>query len=273
MNRKAKIAVCLSLAALMFISVFGMVSFGASEQVRAPITESENSETKPPKAEQPAEPQVNVEENTEKKPSILDRILGRDNDEQAPVEPEQPAEDTVATAAVSDCYDGYCDDGDGIISRATVNRNTRAAGNRVHREGAYNRGGMDRAYRADNRRVNHGRVVDGAVGDRPGIIGDEGRHLRNKEGRSLENSAGRIGRGVERGVNRAENAVERVFDRDNTRANVTRSNTRTTAERTTGTMWAVIIGLVIAAAVITLLAVLIPRRRHNATTNRNNRHY
>lgn len=263
MNKKAKIAVCLSLAALMFISVFGMVGVSANNQTRAPITENENSETKPPK-QQPQEPGVNAEQAEEKKPSLLDRVLGRDKAEQTPVKPGQPKQeqDTVATVSQTDGY--Y--DGDGVIARASVNRDNGAT-NRVKRDGVYNRDNMDRAYRADNR-ATRGRVVDGSVGDRPGIIGDEGRNMRKNGERTIENSVDRIGRGVKREVNRADRAVDRAFDRDNN--NVTRSTTRNNAaERTTSTMWAVIIGLVIAAAVITLLAVLIPRRRSNS----NNRHY
>jgi hypothetical protein len=209
----------------------------------------------------PQEPGVSVPE--EKKPSILDRILGRDKP-QAPADPNQPSENAVATA--SDCYDGYCDN-DGIIARANVNRGSRAT-NRVHRDGVYNRGNMDRAYRTNNR-VNRGRVVDGSVGDRPGIIGDEGHRMHRRGDRSLESSFDRIGRGVDREVNRADRAVDRAFDGNN---NMTRSSTRnnTTARTTNYTMWGVIIGLVIAAAVITLMAVLIPRRRHkNSSGHRN----
>jgi len=273
MNKKARIAVALSLAALMFITAFGMMAFAApGDTARATITETERENSERPAPQQPKsrpEPQINAPSSeTEQKPSLLDRILGKSKSEQTPE--QQPSQGAVAAAAVSDCYDGNCDNG--IIGRATVAR--RGVTNRVQRDDGYTRGGMDRAYR--------GRVTDGSANDRPGIIGDEGRYM-HRRGSSVDNSVDRIGRGIdnaardtgrsiERGARRADRAIDNVFDRDD---NVTRSSrTRSTdASGTNYTMWGIIAGLAIAAVVITLLAVLVPsRRRRREATHHNSRH-
>ena len=270
MNRRTKLAVILSVVLLLAVAVSGLVSIATNsiEVNRVPAeTENETRENSDPSTENQAE---------QSQSKLKLRIFGRDKAESQ--EQAEETEDTVAT-----------------IARATPRRNT-VVGNRAKMNDNYNGREMNDAYRNDNpaRGMARGRVYDGAMGDRPGVIGDEGRatsrrttrndgSATSRAGRAVDRVARDAGRAVERTVDRAGNMVDRTARRadraiDNTfgrNDNVTtRSTTRnnTAASTTNYTFWGILIGLAIAAAVLALLAVIMPRKRRNRQHSNFDRH-
>jgi len=120
-------------------------------------------------------------------------------------------------------------------------------------------------------RTSNGYVRDGAVGDRPGFIGDEGRYMRSSS------------RYANRNLNRStylqpeRNVVTRNYTRNTTRVErldengVAARNGRTMAG-TNYTFWGVIIGLIVSAVIITLVALIVPRRRRATNVNHKENH-
>ena len=130
----------------------------------------------------------------------------------------------------------------------------------------YNSGRAISYFRASN-----GYVRDGAVGDRPGFIGDEGRYMRS--------SSRYANRDINRSTNQAERGVVTINDTTHNTTRVQRvdeSNIATRNGRTlmgsNYTFWGVIVGLVVSAAIITLVAIIVPRRRKATNVNHRDNH-